>query len=55
MVVGDTETFYFWLWQVSRIWHVLPRLVYVNVNLAITIGTTSLAITLASGMVNKTL
>ncbi len=55
MVVGDIETFYFCLWQVSRIWHVLPQLIYVNVDLAITIGTIGLTTTLAYGMVNETL
>ncbi len=55
IIVGTISTSLFLLWHVSIKWSILPQLVHVRANLAITTNTVGLIIILAYGVVNRTL
>jgi hypothetical protein len=53
-MVGTTQTSFFCLWHISRIWPILPQLVHVDVDFVVTC-VTGLTIVLTSNVVSKTL
>jgi len=51
IAIGTTNTSLFLLRQVSTKWLILPQLVQVNVDLVVTVGTTSLTLALTFNVV----
>jgi hypothetical protein len=53
MAIGTTSTFFFQLWQVSRVWLVLSQLVQIDADFVVITCIVSLVVVLVSGVVSN--